>query len=61
MSNYLNTDVLKELSEVRDRIYKERAKIYDKYQIDILDTDSLSALQIYEAVSYTHLRAHETG
>jgi hypothetical protein len=51
MAKYFDKSVLAELNEARKRIFKEREAIYKKYKIDILDTDALSALSIYEVVS----------
>jgi len=48
---YLDKDVLKELDEYRRRIYAEREDIYRKHKIDVLDTDTLSSLSVYEVVS----------
>lgn len=56
MAKYFDRSVLDELNEVRKIIFKEREAIYKKYKIDILDTDALSALSIYEIVS-----AYDTG
>lgn len=51
MAKYFDKSVLAELNEARKRIFKEREAIYKKYKIDILDTDALSALSIYEIAS----------
>jgi len=51
MAKYLDPAVLKELDEYRKRIFAERESIYQKYRIDVLDTDTLSSLSVYEIVS----------
>jgi hypothetical protein len=51
MGKYFNTADLAEMNLVRERIFAERTSIYQKYKIDILDTDALSALAIYQIVS----------
>ena len=51
MAKYFSSGVLTELAAVRDSIYAERAKIWNTYGVDILDTDCLSSLQIYDVVS----------
>jgi len=51
MGKYFNSQDLAELNEARQRIFAERTAIYKKHKIDILDTDALSALSIYEIVS----------
>lgn len=50
MAKYFSSDCLVEMNEIRKKIFAEREKIYKKYKIDILDTDALSALSIYEIV-----------
>jgi hypothetical protein len=50
MSKYFDAEVLQEMNEARIRIFAEREIIYRKYKIDILDTDALSALSIYQIV-----------
>jgi hypothetical protein len=51
MAKYLNPEVLKELDEYRKRIFADREEIYRKHKIDVLDTDTLSSLSVYEIVS----------
>lgn len=51
MSLYLSSQILHELNECRKDIFKIRHDIYRKYKIDLLDTDALSALSVYEIVS----------
>ncbi|NBW33989.1 MAG: hypothetical protein EBR30_02930 [Cytophagia bacterium] len=51
MAKYLTPDVLIEMNAAREKIYDIRTEIYNKHKIDILDTDALSALSIYEIVS----------
>lgn len=51
MAKYFDSKALQEMNEVRKRIFAEREQIYKKYKVDILDTDALSALSIYEIVS----------
>jgi hypothetical protein len=47
---YFNADQLVELNEARKRIFAEREQMFKKYRVDLLDTDSLSSLSIYEIV-----------
>jgi len=51
MANYLDKDSLAGLDEYRHKIFALRAEAYQKYKIDVLDNDTLSALSIYEIVS----------
>ena len=51
MSKYLQPIILDEMNEARKEIFAIREKLYKKYNIDVLDTDALSALSIYEVVS----------
>ena len=51
MAKYFNNDELSDLNEARKRIFVERELIYKKYGIDLLDTDSMSSLSIYEIVT----------
>jgi hypothetical protein len=51
MAKYLEPSTLQELQEVQKIIFGYRNKVYEKYQIDILDTDALSSLSIYQIVS----------
>ena len=50
MSKYLSASVVAELNECRKRIFAEREAIYRKHKIDVLDTDTLSALSIFEVI-----------
>ena len=50
MAKYFSRDVLAVLTEAGKRIYEIREEIYKQYEIDLLDTDSLSALSIHEVV-----------
>ena len=51
MPKYFNTDTLHEMNAARKVIYEQRELIYKKFNIDILDTDALSSLSIYEIIS----------
>jgi hypothetical protein len=51
MAKYFDTDALKEMGIVLKKIYAEREAIYRKYKVDLLDTDALSSLTIYDIVS----------
>jgi len=51
MSKYLQPIILDEMNKARKEIFAIRTNIYKKYNIDVLDTDALSALSIYELVS----------
>jgi hypothetical protein len=51
MSKYLPSSILQEMNEARKAIFAIRADLYKKHKIDVLDTDALSALSIYEVVS----------
>jgi hypothetical protein len=51
MSKYFTHGTLKELIAARKRVYSEREDMKRKYGIDILDTDALSSLSIFEIVS----------
>jgi hypothetical protein len=51
MAKYLTPLVIEELATARNIIYAERTKIWSKYGVDLLDTDSLSSIQIYEVVT----------
>ena len=50
MAKYLETQTLSELDDYRRKIFALRAEAYDKFKIDVLDNDTLSALSIYEIV-----------
>lgn len=51
MANYFKPADLKVMDEVRKKIYILREEVWLKYMIDILDTDALSALTIYQIIS----------
>lgn len=51
MAKYFDKAYLQEMNEARKKIFAEREAIYKKYKIDILDTDALSALSIFEIVT----------
>jgi hypothetical protein len=51
MANYLDKSALIELDEYRKKIFALREEAYNKFKIDVLDNDTLSALSIYEIVS----------
>lgn len=51
MPTYLDNNIINEMNEARKEIFKIRADIYKKHKIDLLDTDALSALSIYEIVN----------
>ena len=51
MAKYFDKSILEELDESRKRIFAERELIYKKHKIDVLDTDTLSSLSVYEVVS----------
>lgn len=50
MAKYFDSASLDDMNTARIEIYKQRELIYQKYKIDLLDTDALSALAIYEIV-----------
>jgi len=50
MAKYFDDASIQEMNEARKKIYAEREAIYKKYGVDILDTDALSAISIYEVV-----------
>lgn len=50
MAKYLEEDKIKELIEIRNRIFPVRQSAYQKFQIDVLDNDTLSSLSIWEIV-----------
>lgn len=55
MAKYFDKTILADMNEARKEIFAIRAKVYAKYKIDVLDTDALSSLSIYEIVSqYDH-------
>lgn len=51
MAKYFDKTYLQEMNEARKKIFAEREAIYKKYKVDILDTDALSALSIFEIVT----------
>jgi hypothetical protein len=51
MAHYIDPNTLKELNEYRRKIFELREEAYAKFDIDVLDNDTLSALSIYEVVS----------
>lgn len=50
MSKYLKTNDLNTMILSKDAIFSEREKIYKLTGIDILDTDALSSLSLYEII-----------
>lgn len=50
MANYLDATALIELDQFRHKIFALRAEAYEKFKIDVLDNDTLSALSIYEVI-----------
>jgi hypothetical protein len=50
MANYFEKSTLLELDIYRKKIFELREEAYKKFNIDILDNDTLSALSIYEIV-----------
>ena len=50
MAKYFDPSALHEMDEARKRIFAERETIYKKFKVDILDTDALSSLSIYNIV-----------
>jgi hypothetical protein len=50
VARYLKKDDLVGLDEYRRRIFALREEAYAKYNIDILDNDTLSSLSVYEVV-----------
>lgn len=51
MSKYLEPNAIKDLISHRDKIFAEHKQAYEKYGIDILANDTLSALSMWEIVS----------
>jgi hypothetical protein len=51
MAKYFDKKILDEMNEARKNIFAERGAIYKKHKVDILDTDALSALSIFEIVT----------
>ena len=50
MANYRTVAELEYMNDVRKIIYQERTKIYQLYQIDLLDNDTMSSLAIWDIV-----------
>ena len=50
MSKYLEFEKVTELTEYCRKIIASRAEVYSKFNIDLLDTDTISSLSIYEIV-----------
>lgn len=51
MAKYFKTSELDVMNQAREQIFVIRTSIYRQFKIDILDTDALSALSIYQIVS----------
>jgi hypothetical protein len=49
-AKYFQPDELLELNQARKKIFAERELMYKKHGVDLLDTDSMSSLSIYEIV-----------
>lgn len=49
-AKYFDSASVAEMNAVRKEMFALREHIYKKYQVDILDTDALSSLSIYEIV-----------
>ena len=50
MSKYLPPESIQELIKIRDVIFAEQQKAWKLYGVDLLSTDGLSSLQVYEIV-----------
>lgn len=50
MAKYFDAASLAAMNQARQKIFAERLAIWKTYQIDILDTDALSALSIFQIV-----------
>jgi hypothetical protein len=50
-AKYLDKVSIQEMNEIRKQIFALRESMYKKHKIDILDTDALSSLSIYEIVT----------
>lgn len=50
MAKYFTAPDLDIMNHAREQIFDIRTKIYKQFKIDILDTDALSALSIYQIV-----------
>ena len=50
MANYLDKSALTELDEYRKKIFALREEAYKKFEIDLLDNDTLSALSMHEII-----------
>jgi len=51
MAKYLDKQTIEDLEQYRQQIFTLRKQIYEKYQIDVLDNDTLSSVSIYKIVS----------
>lgn len=51
MAKYFPAAALDVMNQAREQIFAIRTQIYQQYRIDILDTDALSALSIYQIVN----------
>ena len=52
MSKYLDKSSLTELNEYRKKIFALREEAYRKFEIDVLDNDTLSALSMHEVIEH---------
>jgi len=51
MAKYFNAPELSVMNQAREQIFAIRTMLYKQFKIDILDTDALSALSIYQIVN----------
>lgn len=51
MSKYIEADKIRDLIHHRDLIFEQARKAYEKYGLDILANDTLSAISMWEIVS----------
>jgi hypothetical protein len=51
MAKYFDSASLDQMNNVRRQIFALREQVYKQLKVDLLDTDALSALSIYEIVS----------
>ena len=51
MARYLNKSILTEIAPVQEKLYELRNKIFEKYGVDLLDTDTASNLASYHIIS----------
>lgn len=51
MPKYLNIEDLDDMQEAQKKIFALRNEVYENYSIDLLDTDALSSLSIYQIVN----------